>query len=165
VASVTLPEPLFIEIWSSGTSASTSEMLAHVAAFAEARPSEHLYLMDRLCEAAEVAATVTDGLPFVEACREQVALLTELGDLAGAPIVTPEMRAFGEAVSTHGVVMPSGAGGGDLVLYLGIGTPYEGVANAARRFGFTPLAVSLGARGVHAAPRPWQVIERNEAVP
>jgi hypothetical protein len=79
--------------------------------------------------------------------------------------VTPEARAFGAAVSTQGVVIPSGAGGGDLVLYLAPSRPYEGVADAARKAGFAPLAVSLGARGVHGAPRAWQVVERNQAVP
>jgi phosphomevalonate kinase len=169
VARAALPEPLFVGVLASGTSASTPDMLARVAAFARARPDDHARAMGRLCDAAaETATAITEAgnaARFVDACREQVARLAELGDLAGAPIVTSEARAFGAAVSTHGVVMPSGAGGGDLVLYLGVGAPYEGVANIAASFGFTPLAVSLGARGVHAAPRPWQVVERNEAVP
>jgi phosphomevalonate kinase len=165
IATMTLPQPLFISMWSSSASASTPDMLARVAALALARPKDHARAMSGLSESARAAALATDGARFVEACREQVARLAELGDLAGAPIVTAEAHAFGRAVSTHGVVMPSGAGGGDLVLYLGTGEPYEGIADAARRSGFAPLAVSLGARGVHAAPRPWQVFERNAAVP
>jgi phosphomevalonate kinase len=165
VAPATLPRGLVIEVYASGASASTPDMLARVAALAEARPGDHARAMDRLCDAARASAAAPEAARFVEACREQVARLAELGDLAGAPIVTPETRGFGAAVSTHGVVMPSGAGGGDLVLYLGAGAPYEGVARAAGSFGFRPLAVSLGARGVHAAARPWQVVERNQAVP
>jgi phosphomevalonate kinase len=165
IAPATLPDALFIEVYSSGTSASTPDMLTRVAKLAESGPAEYVRAMDRLCAAAGAAAAAQDAPRFVDACREQVARLAELGDLAGAPIVTAETRAFGAAVATHGVVTPSGAGGGDLVLYLGAGAPYEGVANAARSFGFTPLAVSLGARGVHAAAFPWQGVERNQAVP
>jgi phosphomevalonate kinase len=165
VTPMTLPAPLFVGVWASGSSASTPDMLARVAALAQGRPADHARAMARLSDAARATAQARDGARFVDACREQVARLAELGDLAGAPIVTPEARAFGRAVSTNGVVMPSGAGGGDLVLYLGTAAPYEGVAHAARSFGFVPLALSLGARGVHAAPRPWQVVERNTAVP
>jgi phosphomevalonate kinase len=140
-------------------------MLAKVAALAGARPADHARAIGRLCDAAAATAAATSASRFVDACREQVARLAELGDLAGAPIVTPETRAFGAAVSTHGVVIPSGAGGGDLVLYVAASRPYERVADAAHEFGFAPLEVSLAARGVHAAPGAWQVVERNRAVP
>jgi phosphomevalonate kinase len=160
-----LPKDLFIDVWSSGTSAATADMLARVAAFASARPRDHARVMARLVEAANAAANAGNGAAFVGACRDQVEGLSELGDLAGAPIVTPETRAFGRAVSHRGVVIPSGAGGGDLVLYLGTEPPYEEVASAGRPFGFAPLAVALGARGVHAVARAWQGVERNEALP
>jgi phosphomevalonate kinase len=162
---MTLPEPIVITIWSSRSSASTPDMLARVAAFGGSRPSEHRRMMDRLAAAAEKAADAEDGATFVDACAEQLAVFTELGDAAGAPIVTPEMRAFGRAVGASALVLPSGAGGGDVVLCMGTAPLGDDVENAGRAAGFARLSLSLGARGVHAAPLSWQDLERNEAVP
>ena len=164
VARVTLPEPLFIRVWSSRDSASTADMIGKVARLHEARPGDHRRLMGLLCSAACAAATASDGAQFIEACGEQLALLTELGDLAQAPIVTPEVRAFGKRVAERALVLPSGAGGGDVVLCMGTEPLGGEIEPAGAELGFVPLSVSLGARGVHAATRPWQDIERTAAV-
>jgi phosphomevalonate kinase len=158
-----LPEPLFFGVWSSPSSACTSDMLACVAALRRSRPADHRGVMDQLCRAALAAADAPNGARFVQACREQVEFLSRLGDLAGVPIVTSETRAFGRAAGDRGVILPSGAGGGDVVLYVGTEPPYEAIESEGRKLGFVPLPVSIGARGVHGAPRPWQDAERNEA--
>jgi phosphomevalonate kinase len=165
VERVTLPEPLFIQVWSSRDSASTADMIARVARLHESRPGDHRRLMGLLSGAARAAATASDGVSFLEACGEQLALLTELGDLAQAPIVTPEMRAFGKRLAERALVLPSGAGGGDIVLCIGTEPLGIEIETAGTELGFVPLSVSLGARGVHAASRPWQDVERTAAVP
>ncbi len=162
---ITLPEGLFVQIWSSAGEAATSAMLAQVAELARARPAEHRRLLGALCEASRAAAEARDGARFIEACRSQLGLLGELGLLAGAPIVTEEVRAFGRATAPHSVVLPSGAGGGDIVLYMSTEPPGPDVERTAQKCGFFPLSASIGAKGVHAAPRPWQNAERNEATP
>jgi phosphomevalonate kinase len=165
VRKMTLPEPLFIQVWSSSRSASTADMLARVAAFRSAFPNEHRSLMDRLCEAASSAARATDGAGFVAACRAQLEILAAIGDRAGVPIVTADVRAFDVALTGAAVALPSGAGGGDVVLLVGTEPPGEEVEKTGRNLGFVPLDLAIGARGVHAAPRPWQEAERNQAVP
>ena len=162
---MTLPEPLFVKIWSSSRSASTADMLARVAALRASRQNEHRSLMDRLCEAASSAARATDGEGFVAACRDQLDLLEAIGHLAGAPIVTADVRAFDAALAGRAVVLPSGAGGGDIVLLVATEAPGEEAEKTGRDLGFVPLDLAIGARGVHAAPRPWQEAERNLAVP
>jgi phosphomevalonate kinase len=162
---VTLPTTIFVQLWSSGAEASTSAMLARVDAFAAARPGEHRRVMAALSDAARAAAKTSDGRAFIEACRAQLELLGELGALAGAPIVTDETRAFGRSTEAHSVVLPSGAGGGDVVLYMSTEPAGPEVEKAARACGFWPLPASIGAKGVHAVPRAWQNDERNEATP
>jgi phosphomevalonate kinase len=157
-----LPAPLFIGVFSSATAASTADMLARVAALREARPDEYRASMARLSAAALSAAGARDGAAFVSACHTQRDALDELGNLANAPIVTAEMRALQAAVGEGPVVLPSGAGGGDIVLVIGtepLGAEIEG---AARSLDIFPLAVSLGARGVHADGSLLRHPERNQ---
>jgi phosphomevalonate kinase len=161
VTKVELPEPLFIEVWSSTETASTSGMLSRVAALRETRPSDYAALMRRLTTAAEAASRAASGGAFVDACREQVVGLSDLGERAGAPIFTPGARAFDAAMALDGaVVLPSGAGGGDVVLL--VSSAPLGNDEAGRRFGFAHLPLSLGARGVHADRPASREAGRNE---
>jgi phosphomevalonate kinase len=161
ITPVTLPASLFIEVWSSAESASTAAMLGRVAALRDERPSEHAGLMRRLTAAAEATRSATSAASFVEACREQLAGLSELGDRAGAPIVTAAARAFDQAVADRqAVVLPSGAGGGDVVLVVS-SAPFDN-REAGKPFGFVPLSLALGARGVHAALDASRATIRNE---
>ncbi len=145
-----VPSQLVIEVWSSPKAASTAVMLASVAAARQARPREYRAIAGRLASAAEKAAAASDPMAFIDACRDQLAMLGELGELAGVPIVTPEVRAFDRIAGRRGaVVLPSGAGGGDVALWMS--TAPAGV-ELGRAFGLIPLPLSLGARGVHADP-------------
>jgi phosphomevalonate kinase len=145
-----LPNPLFIEVWASARPVPTADMLAKVAAFREARPSTHRTVMRQLTTAAEMARRAAHGAAFVEACRAQLEGLTELGALAGAPIVTPDVQMLDASLrGAHAVALPSGAGGGDIVLLVSAAPLAEKVARLAREIGLAPLPVALGARGVH----------------
>ena len=54
------------------------------------------------------------------------------------------------AQAAGAAVLPSGAGGGDVVLIVGEEPPDADLESSARRLGLVPLSLTLGARGVHA---------------
>jgi phosphomevalonate kinase len=146
-----LPTPLAIRVWASTSSASTSAMLEGVAALRKARPGEYRAVLDELGGAAEAAVQSKSAAAYVAACRRQLVSLTELGRLAQVPIVTSEVAELDRAAQGAGAtVLPSGAGGGDVVLIVGEEPPHADLEACARRLGLVPLNVALGARGVHA---------------
>ncbi|MEZ4225318.1 MAG: hypothetical protein R3B13_30480 [Polyangiaceae bacterium] len=151
---VRLPERLQIEVWFSGTSASTPRMLAAVDALAQDHPLRFRTLLARLQEVAHATlhSLDADGVEaFVDCLDQQAEALAQLGDAAQVPIVTQsvaELRA--QARPRGSTVMPSGAGGGDSVLYAGTEPPGRELVELRDQFGYRPLALRLGARGVHA---------------
>lgn len=152
VSSATLPSDVVVEVWSSPHAASTPEMLRRVAAFRDASAAEHRALMAALMLAAERAAIATRGTAFVAALRDQVDALVRLGVASNAPIVTAPMVALDALARAHdGVMLPSGAGGGDVVLWVGPDATPEALAAAASRAGFARLPLALDARGLHPA--------------
>jgi phosphomevalonate kinase len=164
ITPVELPASLFIEVWSSTEAASTAGMLVRVAAFKDAHPSDYAEHIQRLAAAATAARHATSSAAFVEACREQLLGLSELGVRSGAPIVTADVRAFDRAMTDReAVVLPSGAGGGDVVLVVSC-SPL-GDREAGKPFGFAPLELTLGARGVHADLGALRNESRNETAP
>jgi phosphomevalonate kinase len=152
ITHVKLPDALTIGVWSSTSAAATSVMLAGVAALRQARPAEHRVVLDRLASAAEATSQATTAAAYVAACRRQLEGLADLGKLADVPIVTSEVAELDRAATTAGAaVLPSGAGGGDIVLVVSDGPPRGDLLEAAERLGLVPLNLGLGARGVHAA--------------
>lgn len=141
-----LPSGLYIDIYATGREASTRDMLAQVRGFARADRSGYADHIERLTDAARRAVMGGSCETFVQALRDQVAVLASLGDCAGAPIVPEELRSPFEGVA----VMPSGAGGGDVVLCAG---PLEACASWRPKLqarGMHRLDLQIGARGVHA---------------
>jgi phosphomevalonate kinase len=148
---VKLPSGLHVRVWSSLVSASTADMLTRVRTLRETRKAEYQRIMKQLGDASQRARGARDATAFVDACRQQLTGLTELGELSGAPIVTAEVLAFAQRVQARGdVVFPSGAGGGDVVLWVSDQPADAEVELVGRQSGLFPLALSLGARGVHA---------------
>jgi phosphomevalonate kinase len=147
-----LPPGLVIEVWASPREGSTPELLSKVRALRERDPRLHGRVLSALGAASEAALAADDAAAFTTACARVMEGLDELGHESGAPIVTPDVRAFAEAArAAGGVVVPSGAGGGDVVLYVAGGPSCVSVREAALRAGLLPLDVRLGPRGVHAA--------------
>jgi phosphomevalonate kinase len=108
--------------------------------------------MDALVDAATTAArafVLGDlGLLF-EALHAQRRGLARLGDAAGAPIVTPSVAKLGEHASRQSaVVLPSGAGGGDITLFVGPEPPSAELLALRDRLGHERLDLRLEARGV-----------------
>jgi phosphomevalonate kinase len=149
---VKLPAAMAIEIWSSNDAASTPDMLDRFWALKNDRPAVFRKVVGDLSLASEAAARASDAVSFVDACRAQLESLTSLGALAGSPIVTPDAECWDQFAHREGaVVLPSGAGGGDIVLWIGTeGPDAEGIL-AASRAGLTRLPIGVGARGAHCA--------------
>jgi phosphomevalonate kinase len=147
-----LPAAIVVEIWSSRESASTRDMLARFWALRENRPSAFRDVVRDLSLGAEVAAGTCDAARFIDACRTQQSALSRLGTLAGSPIVTPAAEHWNRIARPKGaVVLPSGAGGGDIVLWIGTATPDAHCFAAAAEAGLTQLSMGIGAEGVHCA--------------
>ncbi|WP_437972315.1 hypothetical protein WMF04_24800 [Sorangium sp. So ce260] len=152
-----LPGGLAIEVFASDASARTSAMLERVRALAAREPEAHRALLGAAAEGARAATLAADARAFVAAIDRQVDALAELGDRAGAPIVTPALARLRPAAAAEGAALaPSGAGGGDVSLYVGGAPPSAAWLAAARAAGFERVPMSLGAPGVHVldAARP-----------
>jgi mevalonate kinase len=82
------------------------------------------------------------------------------------PIVTPEVAELDRAAQTAGAaILPSGAGGGDIVLMISEEPPQADLEASAQRLGLVPLSLTLGARGVHAFAEPPVGDRRNQTSP
>jgi len=151
---VELPAGLCVEVWASGVSASTPELLRAVAAFRGEQPRQYEQLMSALGAAATRAAAATHAgraEALIAELSAQRELLSQLGDASRVPIITPEVRQLaGWAQPRGAAVLPSGAGGGDIVLWVGIEPsppPFRDLAAGLRH---RRIAVDLHARGAFA---------------
>ncbi|WP_437594479.1 hypothetical protein [Sorangium sp. So ce1000] len=152
-----LPGGLVIEVFASDASARTSAMLERVRALAAREPEAHRALLGAAAEGARAAVVAADARALVAALDRQVDALAELGDRAGAPIVTPALRRLRPAAAAEGASLaPSGAGGGDVSLFVGGAPPSTAWLAAARAAGLERVPMALGAPGVHVldAARP-----------
>jgi len=152
VTPVALPADLCIEVWTCPTSASTRELLAAVARLGERAPNEHQKWLGAQGSAAEAAAKSLldqDAGRFIQALAAQFGALSGLGRAAGVPIVTPELsQAFPLAAAQGGVLLPAGAGGGDIALFVGDAPSSPALRASLEMASHRLLAVELGAPGV-----------------
>ena len=148
-----LPDGLYCEVLFAGAPASTAELVAKVRAFKARAPHEYRGVLENLTLAAEDAERAFDeGSPegIVRALRDQLRGLSELGELARVRIVTREVARLAEhANDEDAVVLPAGAGGGDIAIYAGIRPPSERLLAAFDAERHVRLGLSLGARGLH----------------
>lgn len=147
---VRLPPGLVWEAFFSGASARTSELRARVDA---AQPGPRARAMNGLAEAARAAerALALGAPPFVAAARDTGAALAELGAVSGAPIVTAAVRELSAlAAAESAAFLPSGAGGGDVALWVGSARPSPAFLCLAEALGMRPLDLGLDQRGLRA---------------
>jgi phosphomevalonate kinase len=150
---VELPPGLHFAIFYAGSPASTSELVGKVRAF-KAR-SRHGYggVMENLRLAAEDAERAFDegsATGVIRALRDQLRGLTDLGDHAQVRIVTKEVGRLSDlAAEEDAVILPAGAGGGDIALYAGEKAPSERLLAAFDAERHTRLDLTLGAKGLH----------------
>jgi phosphomevalonate kinase len=148
-----LPSELVVEAWSSPVAASTPELLAGVARLGARAPGQHAQLFAELTAAARRAASALrrgQTLDLIAELQQQGAGLAALGAAAGVPIVTPEAKQLAALAAAEGAaVLPSGAGGGDIVLWASSCASPAGFRDLATMLGHHQLHLSLHARGVH----------------
>jgi phosphomevalonate kinase len=143
-----LPRGLVFEAWWSGWSARTSDLLARVAALKGRTPGA----LEPLVSLASMAAAhveTGDAHAFVRAARAYGRGLFALGQAADAPIVLPgfaELAAMAER--EDGAFLPSGAGGGDVGVWLGVAPPSAVFAAHAASLSMSRLALALDRDGV-----------------
>ncbi len=149
---VSLPKELSLQVFASDRAASTSDFLQRVNQAKQEHSSQHQALMRRLASAAETAVDACehdDAVRFIEALTEQYEGLNQLGLLAQIPICTPEVRTLASLAKSHGgIVLPAGAGGGDIALWAGRGAAPPPVVDALAKTAHSLLAVELNAPGV-----------------
>ncbi len=153
IRSFELPVDLHIEVLLSGGPASTSELVGRVRAFKARSPHEYGGVMENLTLSAEDAERAFDEASIagvIRALRDQLRGLTDLGEHAGIRIVTREVARLSDlAGEEDAVVLPAGAGGGDIALYVGAKPPSPRLLAAFDAERHARLAVRLGARGLH----------------
>jgi phosphomevalonate kinase len=143
-----LPDGVVLAAFWSGTSARTSDLVARVDAL-RARDPRALGDLHLLAARAPAAVDAGDGPGFVSAARDYGRALDVLGRAADAPIVLP---AFAElaalADGEHGAFLPSGAGGGDVAVWLSTAPPSASFAARAESLSMRLLDLAIDPDGV-----------------
>jgi len=154
---VVLPRELHLALLAAGVPASTSALVAKVNAAKSASRADYDAVMERLFRAADEAERgfeTGSAELIVAALALQLVGLTDLGRLAGASIVTPEVARLSAHAGREGaVVLPAGAGGGDIAIYAGIAPPSAELRRAFDAERHRTLDVRFGVRGLHQIPR------------
>jgi phosphomevalonate kinase len=152
---IALPEGLYVDAVWSGTSARTTELRIRVESLRERDSALFHTRINALADAAKDAlASLSDVTAFVEASRATGAALAALGRDADAPIVPPafdELAALAEAEEGGAAFFPSGAGGGDVGVYIGNRAPSETFISRLKELGMRPLTVGIDRGGVRPA--------------
>lgn len=153
VEQVSLPDGMVIEVWASPYSTSTAAMLGAVEELRVTDPQVHGTLFAQLTEAATGAAEALrsgDKRLVAECLNRQREQLLHLGQAAGAPIITRETTLLANAAKGEGaVVLPAGAGGGDIVLWVSNQSSSASFSKLASRLEHQKLDLTMQAEGVH----------------
>jgi phosphomevalonate kinase len=148
VRSVRLPDGVFVAVFWSGASARTSDLVARVNALRarDARAYRELHPV-----AARAAASVDagDARGFVCAAQDYGRALDALGRAADAPIVPPSFAELAAvADGEHGAFLPSGAGGGDVAVWISTARPSASFTARAQALAMRLLDLALDSDGV-----------------
>ena len=153
---VDLPPELRVAAFACATSARTSELRGAIDRLAAASGPLHRACMADLASIAEEAASAirsADAAAFVAALRRTARALARLGDAAEVGIVPAGFDAL-EAIAAReeASFSVSGAGGGDVAVYVGRSAPSSTFIERARALGLFSLDLSLDTKGVRIAP-------------
>lgn len=156
VRRLVLPRGLQLHVFACATSARTSDLRTRVDRLAETDPSSHRACMNDLAAIAADAARAVDmgdAAAFVENLRRTARALARLGQAADVAIVPPgfdELEAV--AARAEASFSVSGAGGGDVAVYVGPSEPSPTFVERARALGLFAIDLSLDYKGVRIAP-------------
>lgn len=147
------PESLVFATYDSGECSRTSDLLATVVRH---RSLPHVVaLFDELGHLAEHAASafkVGDLPRFIEGVRVYGDRLGELGRGTNAPIVPPRFEELGRLAAAEGAAfIPSGAGGGDVAVWLSLADPSPEFSSRASSLSMRRLSLSIDRGGVRPA--------------
>jgi len=149
---VDLPGKTRLAAFFSGRSARTSTLRERVEALSKRDPSAYATAMAALRETAYAASRAVDQKDvamLVSAVSTSLAGLAALGAAADAPIVPPEFAKLGDAArSEHAAFIPSGAGGGDIGVFVGTAAPSTSFTQQAERVGMKLVPLEIDSRGV-----------------
>lgn len=157
VKPVELPAGLVVRAFALDRSARTSDALDRLAA----RRDGAARALAMLVEAAHEGARATAARAFIEAATHHVEGLAALGAALDLPLVPSEVGRAREVLFSPGemrspadfTLLPSGAGGGDTVLWLGARAPTEQEAATLDGLGLHLLDLDLDSLGVHVVER------------
>ena len=99
--------------------------------------------------------TAETGIPaapvFAVACHDTARGLEALGRAADAPIVRESAKELLVLASLEGAVFfPSGAGGGDVFVFVGVAPPSEPFKASAERLAWKSVPFGIDRCGVHS---------------
>lgn len=117
-----LPDELVFEVWAMPHAASTADFVARVMSLEESNPAlfhEVFGNHTRASLSAAAALRREDSTKFLTELRQQHHTLKALGEAAGVPIVLPLVSELHDQLQEDACFLPSGAGGGDITLYVG----------------------------------------------
>jgi phosphomevalonate kinase len=151
---VDLPPGLVLRAFWSGTSARTSELRARVDALLARAP----LALAPLRQVAIVAASAVDGADtkaFVRAAGDYGRALDTLGHAADAPVVPPAFAELAALAESHGAAfLPSGAGGGDVGIWVHLAPPSAVFVERAAALGMSALSLNVDRGGVRPETPP-----------
>jgi phosphomevalonate kinase len=152
VEALHFPEGLVVEAYFSGASASTQSMRARVDALKETDRVRHQELMRPLTLASVAAkAALARGAvdDFIASIHDTVRALDDLGRAADAPIVLPAFKEIAAIAEAEGAAFTgSGAGGGDIAVYIGKTPPSRAVKERAAARGLTAFSFERDTLGL-----------------
>jgi phosphomevalonate kinase len=154
---VSLPKGLCLDAYWSGKSMRTSDMRARVDALKARSASLFQTRMGEVAAASVSAASAVDAgdaRAFIDAARVSQVALSALGRDADAPIVPPFVQDIVRMAEEEGsVFVPSGAGGGDVFVRLGLAAPTSRFVGAARASGLVRLDLEVDVLGVRVVKK------------
>jgi phosphomevalonate kinase len=144
------PSALVMEAYWSGTSARTSDLRARVDKLHARAPRSATFTTLRdVAEQAAASAQQGDARGFVERAAAFGRALGALGQAADAPIVPPGFAELAQlAEEEQGAFLPSGAGGGDVAVWLGCASPSAEFERRAVALSIRHLPLSVDRGGV-----------------
>ncbi len=151
-----VPSRVILEVFWCGAPATTTGMRARVSQLRRRDASTYRARMRAIAEASSAAiasAKADDSASFVAAARAGAGALLALGRDADAPIIPPELSGLAPlAESEGGAFLPSGAGGGDVFVHVGMSgaSPRFSAAALAARMTLVPMHIDL--EGVRVRP-------------
>jgi phosphomevalonate kinase len=144
------PGALVLEAYWSGTSARTSDLRARVDKLHARSPKSSAFAALRdVAEQAAASAQQGDARGFVERAAAFGRALAVLGQASDAPIVPPSFAELAQVAEEElAAFLPSGAGGGDVAVWLGTAPPSADFERRAAALSIRHLPLSIDRGGV-----------------